>query len=70
MFMPYSAESNVMNVLYNLKDDLYEIDKLLGNDLESLKFIKKANELRDDLPRWLKKNKSKHFEGVKARKLV
>ena len=70
MFIPYSEESKVINVLYNLKDDPHEVNNLLGNNPDKGKYTEKAEELRKDLLLWLKKNKSKHFEGVKARKLI
>ncbi len=70
LFIPYSAESKVINALYNLKDDPLEMNNLLGSNPDKKKYEKKANELRDDLLVWLKKHKSSHFEGVKARNLM
>lgn len=70
MFIPYSAESKVINALYDLKKDPYEMNNLLGNNPERAKYLKKANELREDILTWLKKSKSEHFEGVKARELI
>ena len=59
-----------MNVLYNLKDDPYEINNLIGENPGRKKYSAKANELRDDLLSWLKQHKSIHYEGVKNRNLV
>lgn len=70
MFIPYSAESKVINTLYNLKDDPNEMNNLLGNNPDRSKYRQKAEELREDLLIWLKKNKSSHYEGVKARNLI
>ena len=70
MFIPFSEESKVINTLYNLKDDPHEMNNLLGNNPEKEKYKGKAEELRIDLLFWLKKNKSSHYEGVKARKLI
>lgn len=70
MFIPYSAESTVINVLYNLKEDPYEMNNLLGSNPDRKKYERKANELRDDLLNWLKQHKSKHYEGVKNRELM
>ncbi len=70
MFIPYSAESSVINVLYNLKEDPYEMNNLLGSNPDRKKYEGKANELRDDLLNWLIQHKSKHYEGVKNRKLL
>jgi hypothetical protein len=70
MFIPYSEESKVINTLYDLKEDPHEMNNLLGNHPGKDKYNAKAEELRSDLLLWLKKNNSKHFEGVKARKLI
>jgi arylsulfatase A-like enzyme len=70
MFIPFSEESKVINALYNLKEDPHEMNNLLGNNPEKDKYNEKAEELRQDLLLWLMKNKSKHYEGVKARKLI
>ncbi len=70
MFVPYTAESTVINVLYNLNDDPYEMNNLLGKNPERTKYETKANELRDDLLSWLKQHKSIHYEGVKNRNLM
>jgi arylsulfatase A-like enzyme len=70
MFVPYSAESTVINVLYNLTDDPYEMNNLLGSNPDSKKYEGKANELKGDLLKWLKEHKSIHYEGVKNRNLM
>ncbi|HWS00857.1 MAG TPA: sulfatase-like hydrolase/transferase [Prolixibacteraceae bacterium] len=70
MFIPYSEESKVINVLYNLKDDPHEMNNLLGNNPDKEKYNAKAEELRNDLLIWLKKHNSKHYEGVKNRNLL
>lgn len=70
LFVPYSPESNVINALYNLKDDPHEMNNLIGNNPERNKYEAKANELRDDLLNWLKEHKSSHYEGVKSRDLM
>lgn len=70
LFVPYSAESKVINTLFNLKNDPYEMNNLLGSNPEKDKYNEKAEELRNDLLIWLQKNKSKHYEGVKARRLI
>ena len=70
MFIPYSEASKVINALYNLKDDPHEMHNLLGNNPDRIQYKQKADELREDLLLWLKKNKSTHYEGVKARKLI
>jgi arylsulfatase A-like enzyme len=70
LFIPYSAESKVINALYNLKDDPCEMNNLLGSNPERKKYEEKANELRDDILTWLKEHHSIHYDGVKARKLI
>jgi arylsulfatase A-like enzyme len=70
MFIPYSAESTVINTMYNLNEDPHEMNNLLGNNPERMKYEEKANELRDCLLTWIKQNNSRHYEGVKARKLT
>jgi arylsulfatase A-like enzyme len=69
MFIPYSAESKVINALYNLNEDPYEINNLLGSNPEKEKYLDKAKSLRQHLLSWLKATNSKHYQGVKKRKL-
>ena len=69
MFIPYSSSSNVINALYNLKDDPYEMDNLIGNNPEKAKYNEKANELKEDLLLWLTEKESTHYIGVKERVL-
>jgi len=70
LFIPYSAESKVINALYNLNDDPFEMNNLLGSNPDRNKYEGKAIELKKDLLSWLKHHKSGHYEGVKARKLL
>jgi arylsulfatase A-like enzyme len=70
MFIPYSAESKVINALYNLREDPHELNNLLGNNPNRKKYEAKATELRNDMLEWLLKRNSAHYEGVKARDLI
>ena len=70
LFIPYSAESNVINAMYDLKEDPNEMYNLIGNNPERQKHEAKATELREDILTWLKEHKSGHFEGVKTRDLM
>jgi hypothetical protein len=56
--------------MYNLNEDPYEMNNLLGNNPEKAKYGKKAEELRGALLNWLKKNNSKHYQGVSERELI
>lgn len=70
MFIPYSATSEVIDALYNLKDDPYEITNLLGNNPNKKQYTAKVNELHTDLVNWLKDKQSSHYEGVRTRNLT
>lgn len=69
LMVPYSESSEVINALYDLDTDPYEMKNLLGSNPDADKYKEKAEELRGYLIEWLKKNNSKHYEGVKNRKL-
>jgi arylsulfatase A-like enzyme len=70
LMVPYTVSSNVINALYDLNTDPHEMDNLLGNNPNRKKYADKAEELRGCLLEWLMKNNSKHYEGVKERKLI
>jgi len=67
--IPYSVSSKVINAMYDLNTDPYEMKNLLGSNPEKGKYTDKAEELRGYLLEWLKKNNSKHYDGVKSRKI-
>jgi len=67
MFIPYSETSTVIDALYNLNDDPYEMNNLLGSNPDKKKYTAKVNELHTDLVNWLKEHNSVHYEGVKNR---
>jgi arylsulfatase A-like enzyme len=69
MFIPYNADSKTIDVLYDLQKDPYEMNNLLGNNPKKAMFTAKANELKQDLLKWLKQNHSIHYDGVIARQL-
>ena len=56
--------------MFNLNDDPQEINNLLGKNPDREKYNEKAEELRANLLEWLKKNDSKHYDGVSKRKLI
>lgn len=70
MFIPYSAESKVINSLYDLKSDPYEMKNLLGNNPDKEKYLNQVEMLRNELLSWLKSKKSQYHQGVKDRKLL
>ena len=70
LMIPYTEDSKVLNVLFNLNDDPQEINNLLGKNPDRKKYNEKAEELRANLLDWLKKNNSKHYDGVSKRKLI
>ncbi|WP_044207926.1 sulfatase-like hydrolase/transferase [Flammeovirga sp. OC4] len=70
LMIPYSVESKVINVLYNMNEDPHEMNNLLGKNPNQEQYTEKAEELRSALLEWLKKNNSKFYDGVKNRVLV
>jgi arylsulfatase A-like enzyme len=70
LIIPYSESSTVINAMYNLNEDPYEMNNLLGKNPERYKYAAKAEELRKCLLEWLQKNKSKHYAGVMKRNLI
>lgn len=70
MMIPYSKSSTVLNALYDLNTDPYEMNNLIGNNPESENYRGKTEELRASLLEWLAKNKSEHYNGVQERVLV
>ncbi len=70
MIIPYSKSSKVINAMYDLNSDPYEMNNLIGKNPNRGRYAKKTEELRACLLEWLKKNGSNHYEGVRKRKLV
>ncbi|MCX6309292.1 MAG: sulfatase-like hydrolase/transferase [Bacteroidia bacterium] len=70
MFIPFSTTSTVVNGLYNLTNDPYEVTNLLGTNPNRFQYYAKVEELRTDLLRWLKTHKSSHYNGVRDRDLM
>ena len=70
MIIPYSQNSEVINALYDLNRDPHEMTNLIGKNPNRKRYAKKIEELRACLLEWLKKNGSRHYEGVKGRELV
>jgi arylsulfatase A-like enzyme len=70
MIIPHSKNSSVLNALYDLNTDPHEMNNLLGKNPKSENYREKTEELRACLLEWLKKNESKHHDGVQSRVLV
>jgi arylsulfatase A-like enzyme len=70
MFIPHSSTSKVIDALYNLADDPYEMNNLMGSNPDKSKYTKKINELHIDLLTWLKERNSSYYKEVKNRNLT
>lgn len=70
LIIPYSKSSTVINAMYNLNEDPFEVNNLLGNNPNRREYEGRAEELRGSLLEWLKKNNSKHYNGVEERDLI
>ena len=70
LMIPFTSTSTVLNAMYNLNEDPHEMNNLLGNNPNRKEYVEQAEELRDCLLEWLKKNKSEHYAGVKERNLI
>ncbi|MFO7669467.1 MAG: sulfatase-like hydrolase/transferase [Bacteroidales bacterium] len=70
LIIPYSESSTVLNALFDLETDPFEMNNLLGSNPNRAGYKEKAEELRSCLLEWLKKNKSTHVEGVRERMLI
>lgn len=69
LLIPYTATSNTIDALYNLEDDPYEMNNLLGNNPEKKRYTNRANKLKNILLIWLREKESIHYNGVKERVL-
>jgi arylsulfatase A-like enzyme len=70
MLIPSTATSPVIDALYNLKNDPYEMNNLMGSNPNKANYTQKINELHTDLLTWMQKNKSKKYDGVRNRNLT
>ncbi len=68
-FCPNTADSKVMNVLYDLKNDPYEMNNLLGKNPDRQRYVKQGEKMKALLIQWLKKVNSPHLEEVKKRRI-
>ncbi len=70
LMIPYSKSSKVINAMYNLNEDPFEMNNLIGNNPKRKNYQAQAEQLRGYLLEWLMKNKSKHVKGVSERELI
>jgi arylsulfatase A-like enzyme len=69
-FIPNTADSKVMNVLYDLKNDPHEMNNLLGKNPEKEKYRKQAEYMKGLLIEWLEKTNSPHLDEVRKRSAI
>lgn len=70
LLIPFSITSTVINAMYDLNNDPFEINNLLGSNPNRAQYQDKAEELRASLLEWLAKNKSAHYYSVSKRDLL
>ncbi len=64
------ARSSLMNVLYDLKNDPYEMNNLLGNNPKAEKSRKQAEYMKKLLVQWLESTESPHVSEIRKRDAV
>jgi hypothetical protein len=64
-----TPESPVLNALYNLQEDPYEMNNLIGKSDRRGDWLNKGEEMKDILVSWLEKVNSPHLDSVKRRKV-
>jgi arylsulfatase A-like enzyme len=70
LIIPHTIKSTVINALYDLNNDPYEINNLLGSNPERDQYKDKAEELRACLLECLAKRNSVHYYSVSKRDLI
>ena len=66
-FCPHTPDSRVMNVLYDLENDPYEMHNLLGSNPDAKTYEEQAEYMKSLLVSWLEKVNSPHLDSVKKR---
>lgn len=70
LFIPYTITSDVINAMYDLNTDPYEMNNLLGSNPDRADYQVKAEELRACLLEWLAEKNSIHYYSVSKRDLL
>jgi len=66
-FCPNTADSEVMNVLYDLESDPHEMNNLLGKNPDRKRYLQQGERMKALLVDWLREVDSPHLEEVKKR---
>ncbi len=66
-FCPNTADSKVMNVLYDLENDPHEVNNLLGKNPDRERHVQQGEAMRALLIEWLRQVDSPHLEEVRSR---
>ncbi|MDO8681942.1 MAG: sulfatase-like hydrolase/transferase [Armatimonadota bacterium] len=64
-----TGDQNRLDGLYNLKDDPYETNNLIGDNPDRAKLLPQAEEMKERLVEWLAKTESPFLDAVKQRKI-
>jgi len=70
LIIPYTIKSTVINAMYDLNTDPYEMNNLLGSNPDRAQYQEKAEELRASLLEWLDEQNSIHAYSVSRRDLL
>lgn len=70
LILPCTAESKVIDALYDLNTDPHEMTNLIGSNPENEKYRDKVEELRGNLLEWLGRTHSRYYNGVKERQII
>jgi arylsulfatase A-like enzyme len=70
LIIPYTIKSTVINAMYDLNSDPYEINNLLGSNPDRALYQEEAEELRACLLEWLAARNSIHYYSVSQRDLL
>mgnify|MGYP001029983646 CR=1 FL=1 len=70
LIIPYTIKSDVINAMYDLNTDPYEMNNLLGDNPDRADYLEKAEELRASLLEWLAERNSVHYYSVSQRDLL
>lgn len=70
LIIPYTIKSNVINAMYDMNSDPYEMNNLLGSNPNCAHYQEKAEELRACLLEWLRDKNSVHYYSVSQRDLL